>query len=219
MLSMIAIAVLITRMYFRNRTKKLEEAHARQKTFISQAINAFAKAIDYKDKYTNGHSFRVANYTRKIATHCGLDQERIDEIYNIALLHDIGKIAIPDEILNKPSALDDDEYQIMKTHAEIGEGILKEITSEPELGLGAGYHHERIDGKGYPHGLKGDDIPDVAQMIAVADTFDAMYSTRPYRKKLALSTVLEEIKRISGTQLNPKYVDVYVKLCEDGEVK
>ena len=155
----------------------------------------------------------------RIANRLGYDPDQVENIYNIALLHDIGKLAIPDEILNKPSALNDEEYEVMKTHASIGQDILKEIVSSPELSQGAGFHHERIDGKGYPNGLKGDEIPEVAQIIAVADTFDAMYSTRPYRKKLELSTVLDELRRISGTQLNPKFVEVFIQICEDGEVK
>lgn len=205
--------------YFRRKTLKLEARQKRQRAFINQVINAFAKAIDFKDRYTNGHSFRVANYTKKIATRLGFNEDEVEEIYNIALLHDIGKIAIPDEILNKPSGLNDEEYEVMKSHAKIGGEILQEISSEPDLALGAAYHHERIDGKGYPNGLAGDEIPRVAQIIAVADTFDAMYSTRPYRKKLALSTVLEEIRRISGTQLNPEIVDAFISLCDDGEIK
>ena len=214
-----AIVGLCVWYYFRRKTMVLEERQKRQRAFINQTINAFAKAIDFKDRYTNGHSFRVANYTKKIATRMGFDESRIEEIYNIALLHDIGKIAIPDEILNKPSGLNDEEYEVMKSHAKIGGEILQEISSEPDLALGAAYHHERVDGKGYPNGLAGDDIPEVAQIIAVADTFDAMYSTRPYRKKLALSTVLDEIRRIAGTQLNPKIVDVFISLCDDGEVQ
>ena len=205
--------------YFNRKIIALEKRRKQQKAFINQTINAFAKAIDFKDRYTNGHSFRVAEYTKKIAQRMGFDEGKIEEIYNIALLHDIGKIAIPDEILNKPSGLNDEEYEVMKSHAKIGNEILKEITSDPKLALGAGCHHERIDGKGYPNGLKGDKIPQVAQIIAVADTFDAMYSTRPYRKKLELSTVLDEIRRIAGTQLNPEIVDVFVSLCDDGEIK
>ena len=137
-------------------------------------------------------------------------------MYNIALLHDIGKITVPDEILNKPSGLTDEEFAIMKSHASNGESILEEIKADPELSIGAGYHHERLDGKGYPRGVAGADIPMVAQIIAVADTFDAMYSTRAYSKKKELSDVIAELRRVEGTQLNKDVVEHLVTLAEEG---
>ena len=132
------------------------------------------------------------------------------------MLHDIGKISIPDSILNKPERLTDEEFAVMKSHSERGYEILQKIDAAPELALGAGYHHERIDGKGYPRGAKGDEIPEVARIIAVADTFDAMYSTRPYRKKLPLATVAAEIQKAAGTQLSPKVVDAFMELVNEG---
>ena len=140
-------------------------------------------------------------------------------MYNIALLHDIGKLSIPDAILNKPEGLNDEEYEIMKSHATNGQDVLKEITIAPDLAIGAGYHHERLDGKGYPNGYTKDQIPMVAQIIAVADTFDAMYSTRPYRKKLPIQTVLDELKRVSGTQVNGDVVDKLIELANEGKIK
>lgn len=201
------------------RNVALERQSEQRHAVINQTVHAFAKAIDFKDRYTNGHSFRVANYTRLIAQNMDYSDLEIEHMYNIALLHDIGKLAIPDSILNKPEALNDEEYAIMKSHAQNGYDILSEIKSDPDLAIGAGFHHERIDGKGYPNGVTSEDIPMVAQIIAVADTFDAMYSTRPYRKKLELSVVLDEIKKISGTQLNPDIVKVFVKLCENGQIQ
>ena len=169
-----------------------------------------------KDEYTNGHSFRVAKYTELFASRMGFNEEELEEIYNIALLHDIGKISIPDNILGKQGKLDDEEYAIIKSHAPNGYEILKDIKIMPSLSLGAGYHHERVDGKGYPKGLKKDEIPLIARIIAVADTLDAMYSNRPYRKKMKLEDVIAEINRVKGTQLCDEVVDVVNKLYEEG---
>ncbi len=209
------------RLYLRRRLAVLEAKEHEKSEFIDQIITAFAKIIDMKDRYTNGHSFRVAKYTKwmaqRLAPQLHYTKEDIGKIYNTALLHDIGKISIPDAILKKPAGLTEEEYAIMKSHSQNGYEILKEIRVSPDLALGAGYHHERLDGKGYPKGLKGDEIPMVAQIIAVADTFDAMYSTRPYRKKMQLSVAMEEIQRIAGTQLNPDVVKVFVQLCEEGK--
>ncbi len=198
----------------RRQIKKTKETQE----FVDQTISAFAKLIDAKDRYTQGHSRRVAAYTEKLAIKLGFSQEDVRKYKNIALLHDIGKVAIPDKILNKPEGLDDEEYEIMKSHAKRGQEILDEIKIEPDLALGAGYHHERFDGRGYPEGLHGDEIPPVAQLIAIADTFDAMYSTRPYRKQLPLSVVLDELKNAAGTQLNETYVNAFLELAAEGEL-
>lgn len=142
----------------------------------NQAIHAIAKTIDAKDKYTNGHSVRVAQYAREIAKeeHWTADQQ--EKLFYTALLHDIGKIGIPDKILNKPGKLTDEEYAIIKQHTTIGYHILQDSTSVPYVKDGAHYHHEHYDGSGYPEGLKGDAIPEVARLIGVADSVDAMYS-------------------------------------------
>ncbi len=195
----------------KRKTKETQE-------FVDQTISAFAKLIDAKDKYTQGHSRRVAAYTEKLAVKLGFSEDEVRKYKNIALLHDIGKVAIPDSILNKPQGLTDDEYAIMKSHAERGREILEEIKIDPDLALGAGFHHERFDGRGYPEGRHGDDIPPVAQLIAIADTFDAMYSTRPYRKQLPLSVVLDELESIAGTQLNEEYVKAFLELARAGEL-
>ena len=210
------LVVLFVILYFRRKTAVLLRKQKENKTFIDDLTKLCARFVDMKDKYTNGHSFRVAKYTSMFAKKLGKSQEEVDEIYNIALLHDIGKISIPDNILNKPGRLTDEEFAVMKTHPQTGYDILKEITIAPQLALGAGYHHERIDGKGYPAGLKGDEIPEIAQIIAVADAFDAMYSTRPYRKKMKLEAAKAEIERCSGTQFNPKVVKVFMELADEG---
>ncbi len=212
----VMIVVFFVILYFRRKTAVLLRKQEENKTYIYDLTKLCARFVDMKDKYTNGHSFRVAKYTSMFAKKLGKSQEEVDEIYNIALLHDIGKISIPDNILNKPGRLTDEEFAVMKTHPQTGYDILKEITIAPQLALGAGYHHERIDGKGYPAGLKGDEIPEIAQIIAVADAFDAMYSTRPYRKKMKLEAAKAEIERCSGTQFNPRVVKVFLELADEG---
>ncbi len=215
----ILLIVALIFLYFKRKSDAALKKEQETRVLINEITRAFAKTIDMKDRYTNGHSFRVANYTRMLAEKLGYSKDQIDDMYNIALLHDIGKLAIPDAILNKPEGLNDEEYEIMKSHAAKGYEVLKEITIAPDLAIGAGYHHERLDGKGYPNGLMGDEIPYVAQIIAVADTFDAMYSTRPYRKKLPIDTVLTELKNVAGTQLNALVVEKLVALAEEGRIK
>lgn len=217
LLVLAALGVLIlVRLYTHKKTAGLIKKQEEHKIFIRQIIHAFAKCIDLKDKYTTGHSFRVARYAGMIAERMGYDPAQAANVYNIGLLHDIGKITIPDEILNKPGKLTEEEYEVIKRHASNGYDILKEIEIMPELSLGAGYHHERIDGKGYPSGKKGEDIPQVAQIIAVADTFDTMNSTRPYRKQMKMEDITEELKRIEGTQLNAEIVEVLLQLIREG---
>ena len=218
-IGIILILLGLVTLYFRRKTAAALKKEQETRELINEITTAFAKTIDMKDRYTNGHSFRVANYTRMMAERLGFNKDQVADMYNIALLHDIGKLAIPDAILNKPEGLNDEEYAIMKSHTSKGYDVLKEITIAPDLAIGAGYHHERLDGKGYPNGLSGEEIPFVAQIIAVADTFDAMYSTRPYRKQMPLNTVLEELQRVAGTQLNSKVVEQLVALAEEGKIK
>lgn len=207
--SLITIAMII----INNRKKQKEN-----QTFINQIIHAFARSIDIKDKYTNGHSMRVAKYAKLIAKKAGFNDKEAEAVYNIGLLHDIGKITVPDDILNKAGRLDDEEYNVIKKHTSNGSEILKEIQIAPELAIGAQYHHERMDGQGYPTGKVGEEIPEIAQIIAVADTFDAMYSTRPYRKKMPIEKVVAELERSAGTQLSEEYVKVLLQLIHEGEV-
>ncbi|MCR5421478.1 MAG: HD-GYP domain-containing protein, partial [Lachnospiraceae bacterium] len=218
----VIITVIAMRNVFINKHREMLRKQEEDKKFIDQIMHTFAKTIDLRDQQNQGHSFRVAYYTKLLATELkserGYTNEQIDEFYHIALIHDIGKLSIPDRILNKPERLNDEEYQIMKTHAQNGAKMLKNVTIVKNLSVGAGCHHERMDGKGYPRGLKGKDIPEVARIIAVADTFDAMYSTRPYRKQLDINVVLEEIKRIKGTQLEESVVDALLRLAEKNEL-
>lgn len=186
----------------------------KNKELTTDMIKALVKTIDAKDPYTNGHSIRVAEYTRMLAEQVYTDQDEIHSIYNIALLHDIGKIGIPDSIISKPGKLTDEEYNIIKGHTLTGAKILSEIKSAPELIYGAKHHHERYDGKGYPCGLKGEEIPEISAIIAVADAYDAMTSNRSYRKLLPQETVKQEIEKGLGTQFNPKWGKIMLKLIE-----
>ena len=212
------VGALIVSLILRHRLIMTRQKNEKAQDFVDQMIRAFARLIDAKDEYTQGHSARVAMYTEKLARRIGFSDEEVHKYKNIAFLHDIGKVAIPDSILHKPVGLTDEEYEIMKSHTTRGKEILDEITVEEDLALGAGYHHERFDGGGYPDGLRGDEIPPVAQLIAVADTFDAMYSTRPYRNQLPLSVALQELESIAGTQLNETYVEAFIELAKEGEL-
>lgn len=215
----IAAVSFVAWLIIRHRIKKFRKKAEEDKELIREIVEAFAKTIDMKDKYTNGHSSRVAEYTSMLTRELGYDDETVEKYYNIALLHDIGKIGIPPEVLNKPGKLTDTEFNIIKSHSAQGYNVLKDISIMPELAIGAGSHHERPDGKGYPKGLKGEEIPRVAQIIAVADTFDAMYSDRPYRKRMNFDKVVSIMKEVSGTQLTSDVVDAFLRLVDRGEFR
>ncbi len=150
-------------------------------------------AVDAKDSYTNGHFARVAKDTIHLLKLLGYDDEKADGMYYMALLHDVGKIGVDDDILRKPGRLTDKEFSDIKNHTVIGSQILSRISSMPELQYGALYHHERWDGKGYPRGLKGEEIPEAARIIAVADAYDAMTSNRSYRKALCKTACMMKL--------------------------
>ncbi len=215
----LAVLALIVVGYVKRKTQALIKKQKENRIFIREMTEAFAKVIDVKDKYTNGHSTRVAEYTAMLAKELGYNEDEVEKYYNIALLHDIGKITIDIDVLNKPGKLTDKEFNIIKSHAAQGYQLLKDISIMPELAIGAGYHHERPDGKGYPKGLKGEEIPRVAQIIAVADTFDAMYSDRPYRKRMNFEKAVSIIKEVSGTQLETDVVDAFLRLVDKGEFR
>lgn len=192
----------------------------KNKALTTDMIKALVKTIDAKDPYTNGHSLRVAEYSRMLASKVYTDQKKLDRIYDIALLHDIGKIGIPDTIINKPGKLTDEEYNVIKEHPLTGAKILSEIQSVPDLIYGAKYHHERYDGKGYPCGIKEEKLPEIAAIIAVADAYDAMTSNRSYRKLLPQEVVRGEIEKGIGTQFHPKWGKIMLDLIDkDKEYK
>lgn len=202
------------------QTAIAEERRARMECLSLQIVQALASTIDAKDKYTNGHSERVARYSREIARRLRKSEKEQEDIYYMGLLHDIGKIGIPDEIINKPSRLTDEEFAVIRTHPTIGADILKNISEMPQIATGARWHHERYDGRGYPDGLAGKDIPYVARIIGVADAYDAMTSRRSYREMLPQETVRNEILRGRGSQFDPEYADVMLEMmAEDREYK
>ena len=198
--------------------KKYRERHDHDNEIINESIETFTGFIDAKDPYTNGHSKRVALYTRLIAKEMGYDGEDLDNIYYIALLHDCGKIGIPDSILGKPGKLTDEEFAIMKSHTVHGGEILQSFKSLKHAVEGALYHPERSAGRGYPEGKAGEDIPLIARMICVADSFDAMNSNRVYRNKLTREHIINELKTNKGTQFDPEIADIMLRLISEGKV-
>ncbi len=183
-------------------------------------VHTLADAIDAKDAYTKGHSGRVADYSKEIARRFGYSSERQEEIYMMGLLHDVGKIGVPDAVINKPGKLTDEEYAIIKTHPGRGAKILQNIEEMPKLATGARWHHERFDGRGYPDGLAGEAIPEEARIIAVADAYDAMTSHRSYRDVIPQEVVKGELEKGSGTQFDPKFAAIMLEIIkEDTEYK
>ncbi|MBR4175771.1 MAG: response regulator [Lachnospiraceae bacterium] len=194
---------------------EVEEKTREYKALSMQVVQAMADAIDVKDAYTNGHSGRVAYYSREIAKRYGYSQKQLEDIYMMGLLHDIGKIGIPDEVINKPSKLTEEEFDLIKTHPETGARILGNIKALPSLAVGARGHHERYGGGGYPDGISGEEIPEEARIIAVADAYDAMSSHRSYRDKLPQSAVRAEIEKGRGTQFDPVFADIMLKMIDE----
>ncbi|MBR1873844.1 MAG: response regulator [Eubacterium sp.] len=194
---------------------EVQRKSAENEELSLQIVMALAGAIDAKDTYTNGHSSRVAKYSMEISKRYGYTSEKQNEIYMMGLLHDVGKIGIPDEVINKPSKLDDVEYEMIKAHPVIGAQILEAIKGLPELAVGARWHHERYGGGGYPDGLKGDQIPEEARIIAVADAYDAMTSYRSYRDPMSQERVREEIVKGKGTQFDPVFADCMLAMIDE----
>ncbi len=192
------------------------EAIKTQVRMGNETIFAIANAVEARDKRTGRHSYRVAEYSVMIARELGFTDEQLENIRKIGLLHDIGKIGVPDTILNKNSPLTAKEYEIMKTHVTIGGEILKDFSIIENVEIGAKYHHERYDGSGYIEGLKGEEIPLVARIIGLADAFDAMTADRVYRRALPFESVIAEVKRGSGTQFDPGLVEILLELIESG---
>ncbi|WP_051629952.1 HD-GYP domain-containing protein [Lacrimispora aerotolerans] len=199
----------------RQLKRKLEQKTKELETISLASVNAIAALIDARDNYTKGHSERVARYSVLIGENMNWCNEEIRRLYEIALLHDVGKVGVPDEILLKTTELTAEEKEIMKTHTVIGGDILKDISTVRDLELGARYHHERFDGKGYPEGLMGAQIPLLARIICVADSFDAMSSNRCYRPKLDPEVIKKELLRGSGKQFDPEVVWAFLKTWED----
>ena len=197
------------------QTRRAEERRRQVERLSEEVMKTLANAIDAKDKYTNGHSIRVATYSQEIAKRLGKPKSEQKLIFHMALLHDIGKIGIPDNIINKDTRLTDEEYNAIRQHPGIGSDILKTIEEIPDIMVGARWHHERYDGKGYPDGLKGEEIPEYARIIGVADAYDAMTSKRSYREILGQDIVRSEIVKGRGTQFDPEFADIMIQMIDE----
>ena len=210
---------LVTYSIITIQIKKYKDRHERDNKIINESMETFISFIDAKDPYTNGHSIRVAKYTKRIAERLGYRDEELERIYYVALLHDCGKIGVPDKILGKPDRLTDEEFQIIKSHTVRGGEIMSHFKSLENAGEGALYHHERYDGKGYPEGKSGEDIPFIARIICVADSYDAMNTNRVYRNKLSKERIIDELEKCKGKQFDPKIADIMISLIENDELE
>lgn len=213
-LALVAATVCVARAVYAFKLRRIRRRQQEYRHITEQSLLTFAGAIDAKDKYTKDHSTRVAHYSRELARRMGMSEEEQENIYYIALLHDVGKIGIPDQVLNKPGRLTDEEFHLIQTHPSIGGEILKNFTALEGIAEGARYHHERYDGKGYCEGKAGEDIPLMARIIAVADAYDAMSSDRCYRKGLPREVIEEELKKGSGSQFDPQIVPHMLDIIE-----
>lgn len=205
--------------YRKDLRGRLHEKTVELENIILQTITTIANSLDAKDEYTKGHSVRVAEYSVALAKSKGWTEEECAVLHKIALLHDVGKIGLPDGVLKKTAPLTDAEFATVKEHTMIGANILKDITSVQYLVVGARSHHERYDGKGYPQGLKGCEIPEIARIICVADAYDAMTSTRCYRPRLSREESLHRLQKDAGKQFDPEMVDLFVHLVQTGAIE
>ena len=197
------------------QTRKAEQRREKVERLSMQIMMTLAETIDAKDKYTNGHSTRVGEYAREIARRAGKSKQVQREIYYVGLLHDIGKIGIPITIINKKDKLTEEEYKLIKDHTKIGSEILSNMTEIPGLSIGARWHHELYDGTGYPDGLKGKEIPEIARLICVADAYDAMSSKRSYRDVLPQAEVRRELTKGIGTQFDPYFAKIMLDIMDE----
>jgi HD-GYP domain-containing protein (c-di-GMP phosphodiesterase class II) len=193
-------------------------AHENHLLFIN-SVRMLAAAIDAKDPYTRGHSERVARYSIAIGKNLGLPEKEMRDLRISALLHDVGKIGIDDRILRKPGALSDDEFEVMKQHPAKGAAIMSGVAQLIDIIPGLKYHHEKWSGGGYPDGLEGERIPMQARIVAIADTFDAMTTNRPYQKAMELAYVVEKIKSFAGTRFDPRVVEAFVSAVKRGDIQ
>lgn len=201
------------------QTAKAEERRRQMEEMSFQTVHALADAIDAKDRYTKGHSARVSEYAVALAGALGWDKTELDELKYAALLHDIGKIGVPDSVLNKPGKLTDVEYSVIKSHTSVGADILKNITTASGAVQVARHHHERYDGKGYPDNIAGEDIPVMARIVCIADSYDAMNSRRIYRGSLSREKIREELVKCSGSQFDPVFLAKFLELLDNGALE
>ncbi len=208
----------INRRHVQENVEALKLAAEESMQLFMEAVRALASAIDQKDFYTRGHSERVTRFSVEIARIMELPEEEVKKITIGALIHDIGKLAIDDSILKKPAILTEEEYEIMKTHTTRGYEMLKHIPQLKDIMPGLQSHHEQLDGKGYPEGLRGDEIPLIARIIMVADCFDAMTTARPYQKPAPIDYVLKVISSSAGTKYDQRVVEALVQGVQTGRI-
>lgn len=199
----------------RMHIKKVEESQRKLENMNEKMVTTIARTIDARDRYTNGHSQRVAKYAMELARRMGKTENEQKEIYYAALLHDVGKIHVPDAIIHKPSKLSEEEFAHIRLHPISGYYILKDIDEMDMIARGSRWHHERYDGNGYPNGLAGEGIPEVARIIGVADAYDAMTSNRSYRQIMPQEKVREEIENGKGTQFDPQIADIMLEMIDE----
>ncbi len=209
--NVIALPSPITTVALYELSKKIEELKEQQKQVSEMAARAILHALDCKDHYTFGHSMRVTFYAMVLGRELGLDDEQMYELQLSTLFHDIGKIGTPDRILLKDERLTEEEFQIMKQHPVKSAEILDGFKGFERIARNARHHHERFDGRGYPDALQGEDIPLFSRIILIADTFDAMTSTRPYREGLPHDVAFQELRDCAGTQFDPKLVPLFIQ--------
>ena len=198
--------------YHEHLQQKVDEQSKIIRNSFLNAITSLAFALDAKDSYTNGHSVRVSDISVKVAKELALPDDQVEKIRIAGLIHDIGKIGIPETLLNKVDKLTEEEFRRIQAHSAIGEHILKPIVDDYEVLSMVRHHHERFDGRGYPDGLSKGQIPVGARILSVVDSYDAMTSDRPYRKAIALESVTKEIERNRSTQFDPSVVDAFIKI-------
>ncbi|MGA9633572.1 MAG: HD domain-containing phosphohydrolase, partial [Candidatus Acidiferrales bacterium] len=198
---------------------QLKAAAEQNRELFLGSIRMLAAAIDEKDPYTRGHSGRVAKYSIILGDGLGLSAEDLDRLRIAALLHDVGKIGVDDRVLKKPGKLTDEEFELMKQHTVKGANIMRPVSQLKDMLPGIELHHERMDGQGYPYGLQGDQIPIMARIIAVADTFDAITTNRPYQSAMDLEYALERIRSLSVTRFDPKVVEALESAIHAGRLR
>lgn len=202
----------------RERTEELAEKNRSIRKFFFETVMALVSAVEAKDKYTEGHSRRVADNARLVARRLGMPEDEIERIYIAGVLHDVGKIGVPDAVLHKPGVFTPEETAIMKNHPTLTAAILANVEDFSDIIKMTLHHHERFDGKGYPAGLTGELIPLGARILSVADAFDAMTSDRPYRPRLTLTRAIEELDQAAGTQLDPDVTGTFLSLIDQDMV-
>lgn len=203
---------------FLNMLEDINEAYNELEALFIGFVKVMVNALDAKSHWTKGHSERVTMLAEKIARRMGLDEDEIKDVRLAGLLHDIGKIGTYDHILDKPDRLTDDEFEVVKKHPTQGVEMLKEIKQLRDIIPLIRHHHERYDGKGYPYGLKGEDIPLGARILHVADSFDSMTADRPYRKAPGVEYAISEFKRCAGTQFDPSVVEVFLDIIREEQL-